>query len=130
MQSKTAIKLTTARYYTPSGRSIQAKGIVPDVVVEETPNGARFKRIREADLERHLGGDEPAAVEEKPAKPKDDKSAKAKDEKAKDEKAPKARERDAIDDDAPFVPIEYGGKNDYQLAQAVNLLKALHVLKR
>jgi carboxyl-terminal processing protease len=41
--NNTAIKLTTARYYTPSGRSIQAKGITPDIVVEET-----------ADLERHL----------------------------------------------------------------------------
>ena len=39
LPGNTAIKLTTARYYTPDGRSIQAKGIVPDIVVEETPNG-------------------------------------------------------------------------------------------
>ncbi|MCU0940184.1 MAG: S41 family peptidase, partial [Burkholderiaceae bacterium] len=37
--SPAAIKLTTARYYTPSGRSIQAKGIVPDLPVEDTPEG-------------------------------------------------------------------------------------------
>jgi carboxyl-terminal processing protease len=37
LPGNTAIKLTTARYFTPSGRSIQAKGIVPDIVVEETP---------------------------------------------------------------------------------------------
>ena len=50
-----AIKLTTARYYTPNGRSIQAKGIVPDLVVEDTPEG-NFSgfNVREADLMRHL----------------------------------------------------------------------------
>ncbi len=50
-----AIKLTTARYYTPSGRSIQAKGIVPDLAVEDTPEG-NFSgfNVREADLMRHL----------------------------------------------------------------------------
>ncbi len=50
-----AIKLTTARYYTPSGRSIQAKGIVPDLTVEDTAEGnfAGFN-VREADLMRHL----------------------------------------------------------------------------
>ena len=125
LQGKSAIKLTTARYFTPSGRSIQAKGIAPDLVVEETPNGARFKRIREADLDRHLEGDDTPSADEKPAKPKDDKAAKA-----KDDKGAKAKDKDKIDEDAPFVPIELGGKNDYQLAQAVNLLKALHVLKR
>ena len=48
----TALKITTARYYTPSGRSIQAKGIVPDVMVDETENGSPFAvlRTREADL--------------------------------------------------------------------------------
>jgi carboxyl-terminal processing protease len=52
-----AIKLTTARYYTPSGRSIQASGIVPDVVVptrqfKEQEDG--FKRLKENDLAGHL----------------------------------------------------------------------------
>ena len=48
----TALKITTARYYTPSGRSIQAKGIVPDVLVDETAEGSPFAalRTREADL--------------------------------------------------------------------------------
>ena len=49
------IKLTTARYYTPSGRSIQAEGIQPDVVYEAGGlAGADAERTREADLERHL----------------------------------------------------------------------------
>jgi carboxyl-terminal processing protease len=50
-----ALRLTTARYYTPSGRSIQAKGIEPDVLVEQTKDGKnRFPTVREADLPRHL----------------------------------------------------------------------------
>src|SRR6202162_3739957 len=55
--NNTAIKLTTARYYTPSGRSIQAKGIVPDVVVED-PTAPTTGRLREADLEKHLLNDQ------------------------------------------------------------------------
>src|SRR6185436_18254979 len=49
----TAIKLTTARYYTPNGRSIQAKGIVPDIAVDESTLSIPG-RLREADLEKHL----------------------------------------------------------------------------
>jgi carboxyl-terminal processing protease len=52
-----AVKLTTARYFTPSGRSIQAEGIVPDIIVERAeirPYNFR-QRVREADLEGHLG---------------------------------------------------------------------------
>ena len=50
-----ALRLTTARYYTPSGRSIQAKGIEPDIAVEQTKDGkSRFPVIREADLRGHL----------------------------------------------------------------------------
>ena len=54
-----AIKLTTARYFTPNGRSIQAQGIVPDILVERAkvttiPSG---RRITEADLNGHLDND-------------------------------------------------------------------------
>lgn len=52
-----AIKLTTARYFTPSGRSIQASGIVPDVLVEQRefkPKEQSFSRIKENDLPGHL----------------------------------------------------------------------------
>jgi carboxyl-terminal processing protease len=50
------IKLTTARYFTPSGRSIQAQGIVPDILVEraEIKTIASPRRLTEADLSRHL----------------------------------------------------------------------------
>src|SRR6266542_3281017 len=55
--NNTAIKLTTARYYTPSGRSIQAKGITPDIVIED-PTTPTTGRLREADLEKHLLNDQ------------------------------------------------------------------------
>ena len=63
--NNTAIKLTTARYYTPSGRSIQAKGITPDVIVEEP--GAAQARVREADLQRHLGNGQDKDAEKQAA---------------------------------------------------------------
>jgi carboxyl-terminal processing protease len=98
----TAIKLTTARYYTPDGRSIQAKGITPDIVVEEATiaeGEASAARVREADLQRHL-----RSVEEAQTPP-----AAAPDEL----KAP-----------------EIVSKNDYQLNQALNLLKGLQIIGR
>jgi len=53
-----AVKLTTARYYTPSGRSIQAEGIEPDIALArvklESLEKAEFKPVKEADLSRHL----------------------------------------------------------------------------
>ena len=57
--NNTAIKLTTARYYTPNGRSIQAKGIVPDILVEDpsTAGMDNVFRLRESDLDKHLTND-------------------------------------------------------------------------
>jgi carboxyl-terminal processing protease len=53
-----ALKLTTAKYYTPKGRSIHAVGINPDIVVKlETKNGREVPVIREKDLEQHLKGE-------------------------------------------------------------------------
>jgi len=54
--NNSAIKLTTARYYTPNGRSIQAKGIEPDVAVDD--GSPQRMAMREADLDRHLAGDD------------------------------------------------------------------------
>src|SRR2546425_7338577 len=74
--NNTAIKLTTARYYTPGGRSIQALGITPDLIVEDPSDTATATRVREADLQRHLENGkakiekaEPAAPRAKPAAP-------------------------------------------------------------
>ena len=117
LTSNTAIKLTTARYYTPSGRSIQAKGIVPDIVVEETANGSSGPRLREADLERHLENDKEKDKEAAPPKPQTKAPAKgkpAKDEPEEEDKQPR---------------FEIASKNDYQLNQALNLLKGLQIMQ-
>jgi carboxyl-terminal processing protease len=121
----TAIKLTTARYYTPSGNSIQAKGITPDVVVEEAVVSEADKTaalgVREADLEGHLVNDkEPEA---KPAAPPVKLQTPEKPPAGKPDKGGKAKE------DKPDTP-ELASRNDYQLTQAVNLLKGLQIMLR
>src|SRR5205807_2118502 len=61
-----ALRLTTARYYTPSGRSIQASGIVPDVAVAESAdeqNTSKLDHISEANLPGHLTGEAGAKKE-------------------------------------------------------------------
>jgi len=117
LPGNTAIKLTTARYYTPSGRSIQAKGIEPDIVVEDTPNGDRFKRLREADLERHLDNDRDTT----PAK--ETKSTKSP---AKDKQK---NGNDREDPEKETAVPELASKDDYQLGQAINLLKGLQIMQ-
>jgi carboxyl-terminal processing protease len=68
LDGDSAIRLTTARYYTPNGRSIQATGITPDIVVEDTrvPRGTvhKPKGIREENLPRHLEKSAPAEEED------------------------------------------------------------------
>ncbi|AJP47548.1 peptidase S41 [Rugosibacter aromaticivorans] len=123
LSNNTAIKLTTARYYTPSGRSIQAKGITPDIVVEETANGEAHDRLREADLERHLENDKDKSADVKTESKLDKPENKPH---AKNGKKNKTDE----EDDVARAPIEFASKDDYQLSQAVNLLKALQILKR
>ncbi len=114
LSAQTAIKLTTARYYTPNGNAIQAKGITPDILVEESPNGASRERLREADLDRHLVNDKDKEAEKAPAR----KEEKVKSKEGEGEPAP-----------AP-APFEIASKNDYQLNQALNLLKALRVVQK
>ena len=100
--NQSAIKLTTARYYTPSKRSIQAEGIVPDIllddikIAEKENNG--FKRLKEADLSGHLEND-------------NGKNAKLKDN----------------DKDSDKTSGNLASK-DYPVYEALNLLKGLHLL--
>ena len=117
LAGNTAIKLTTARYYTPNGRSIQAKGIEPDIVIEETANGASSPRLREADLERHLENDKEAAPA---AKPQTKNGAKG--------KPPQKEPKDEGEEEMKPA-FELASKSDYQLGQAVNLLKGLQILQ-
>ncbi|MDD2741056.1 MAG: S41 family peptidase [Rhodocyclaceae bacterium] len=120
LPGNSAIKLTTARYYTPDGRSIQAKGIVPDIIVEESPNGngSAQPRLREADLERHLSNDrEKEAPKETPKEVNKQSKPTTKD-KGKDEG----------DEDAP-TRLEYASKTDHQFQQALNLLKGMQIMQ-
>ena len=113
----TGLKLTTARYYTPSGKSIQAKGILPDVMVDETEEGNLFAalRTREADLEKHLNSGQGTEVKD------------ATREKAREE----ARKRLEEESKKPLadrkVP-EFVSDKDFQLVQALNQLKGRPVL--
>ncbi|TFW22145.1 S41 family peptidase [Massilia arenosa] len=106
----TAVKLTTARYYTPKNRSIQARGIVPDLMVDETPDGDGLNalRVREVDLDKHLSN---VVTPE---------TAKAKRDELEESQLAKAVER-------ARKPIEFGSKDDFQLAQALNHFKGLPV---
>jgi carboxyl-terminal processing protease len=67
---KVGLKLTVARYYTPSGRSIQERGITPDIVVEEgrVPAAREEARRREKDLDRHFKGEGGSVPAEAPAR--------------------------------------------------------------
>ena len=98
-----ALKLTTARYYTPNGTSIQAKGITPDIELDDVQVSKKedngFKRTKEKDLTRHLinGDGEEESSSKKDSKDKDSKLVLAKD--------------------------------DYALYEALNLLKGLSLVK-
>ena len=104
----TALKITTARYYTPSGRSIQAKGILPDVLIDDTLEGSPYAilRTREADLEKHLNSGQGAEVKD-PAREKAREAALKRLE--EESKKPVAERR---------LP-EFGSDKDFQLIQAL-----------
>ena len=118
LTNEKAIKLTTARYYTPNGKSIQAEGIIPDIWVDRskvTPAKSNPWRIKEKDLPKHLEGDSDGSK----------------------------LETDFDDSDNPVLmdpdssePPSYYSNNmelairDYQLNEALTLLKGLHILNR
>jgi len=119
MNNGSAIKLTTARYYTPNGRSIQAKGIEPDLHVGDGSDESNY--LHEADLRGHLsnpsGGNKPS--EQKANESSSPDAAKAKDEALKKSEEQAFAERKG--------PIEPTSKEDIQFQQAMNVLKGLPV---
>jgi len=100
ISSKTAVKLTTALYFTPEGRSIQAKGITPDIIVKniEFNSFEEEKMIKESDLQGHIKNS--------------DKNSQHKG---------SANDNDNDNDNDKL-------KNDYQLSEAINLLKGLNII--
>jgi carboxyl-terminal processing protease len=113
----TGLKITTSRYYTPSGKSIQAKGIVPDVMVDDTEEGSPYAalRTREADLGKHLASGQGEEVKDTAR------------EQARDE-ALKRLEEESRKPVAERRPPEFGSEKDFQLMQALNQLKGRPVL--
>ena len=111
-----AIKLTTARYYTPSGRSIQAEGIEPDVPLARVKlasiDAENFKPVKESDLSRHL---ENANGNEKQAKP--DQKAKMIENETGEEKTEKNAQ--------PKADVM-----DYPMQEALTLLKGVSIFKK
>ena len=110
LNNGTAIKLTTARYFTPKGRSIQAKGITPDIVVSQATiqedDESKFQ-VSEKDLSRALDTDNQSDNSEQLV---DDSTNNAENE--------------------PVQPNSIVNPNDYQLNQALNLIKALNITNK
>jgi len=101
MEQQTAVKLTTALYYTPSGRSIQAEGIEPDIKLENVKvsvNESKFDRLKEADLSKHLTNGE-----------------------KKGKGGDKGNDK-ASEDEKPLA------STDYPLSEALNLLKGMNLM--
>lgn len=124
----TGLKLTTARYYTPGGKSIQAKGIVPDVMVDETPEGNLFAalRTREADLTKHLTNGSEAKAGEAPMTDAQRAAEQQRDQER--EQARKRLEEESKKNPGQRLVPEFGSDKDFQLQQALNKLKGRPVL--
>ncbi|MCE1226200.1 MAG: S41 family peptidase, partial [Geobacteraceae bacterium] len=112
LSDESGLRLTTARYFTPKGRSIQAKGITPDIAVEQMEMPKETTRresmfIREKDLENHFENTDG-------------------DKKADDKKEAKDTAKDSADTKKTIDPL----KVDYQLVRALDLLKGWDILKK
>ena len=120
-----AMRLTTARYYTPSGRSIQAEGIEPDIVVEP----AKIQKINEgltqheADLRGALKNTDPGAKPATPAPANQNQPAKPNDGSSQNQAAPSDQTGTV---DASVI----GTTEDYQLARAIDMLRGVALFGR
>jgi carboxyl-terminal processing protease len=124
------LKLTIARYYTPSGRSIQEKGVHPDIILEEFDpkllQQAKIKMdsFRERDLKGHMVNTDEEAGGPKEFK-KEELEALSKDGKKKDK-----GDHSSSKDDDDMIPVKANPKEDYQVKQALTSLKSYEVFKK
>src|SRR5262245_56599109 len=116
--NNTAIKLTTARYYTPNGRSIQARGIMPDIPPDDGVGAQAGVRLREADLTKHL-------TDERKEDPKATAEAAAK----QYNFTPAPRPKDTDEKLLKPQPGEIVSPHDYELNQAMAFLKSRDSVK-
>ncbi|HET6489668.1 MAG TPA: S41 family peptidase [Syntrophales bacterium] len=119
LEDGSALKLTTAKYFTPNGRSIQAEGIKPDIVVElirptEGPENADTQMLREKDLRGHIKGDQEDVKKPVESKPKEE------------VKKPSESQSQGKDQDKEKTDLQ----RDNQLKSAVDILKSWEVFKR
>ncbi len=111
LSNNTAIKLTTARYYTPNGQSIQAKGITPDILDEDTSNNSRL--LREVDLNRHLSNGQEEIIGKNTASEEENGQSSEEPKNKKDKKKKKNG------------PVEFGSSDDLLLTKAIDHLKSV-----
>lgn len=119
LTNETAVKMTTARYYTPSGRSIQADGIHPDIVIENIVVSAAenngLNGVREVDLSRHLSSTEEQLQEQQEEMMDEE-----------DNSAADVAPTKEITDEEKELPLAL---RDYPLSQALNLLKGMNLIQ-
>lgn len=125
LKDGSALKLTIARYYTPSGRSIQAEGIKPDITVKERSlskmSEGSHSRIKEKDLKNHISADPTADVKKK---------SENKDESNTEEERP----NDPADDPTDIGDIPLPGRSESEIIEALvtkdnQVIRALEILK-
>jgi carboxyl-terminal processing protease len=125
LEDGSALRLTTARYFTPKGRSIQAKGIEPDIVVRDgrEPREGHPGAIREKDIQHHLKGE----GEEETGEPTGGKTPPADGKRMKKEEPEKGKS--GLQPPAPALEGKKGEEKDIQLERAVDLLKGWEIFK-
>lgn len=129
LENKSGLKLTVARYYTPNGRSIQSKGITPDIEVDRLDvammeKAKKGKALREADLEGHIRGENEKDKEQQLESEAEEGGKITKGDDDKNEKRPltsKDGKKLRLDDPKELM------KTDFQLQQAFSYLKAWHI---
>ncbi len=130
------LKLTIARYYTPSGRSIQEKGVQPDITLDEYDpkllTQARLKPdpFRERDLKGHMiNTDEDSSVKEFKKEELETLNKESKDKKKTNDKGEKSSDKSSKEDEE-MIPLKMNPKEDYQVRQALTALKSFEIFKK
>ncbi|MBV8260188.1 MAG: peptidase S41, partial [Paraburkholderia sp.] len=121
MTADTALRLTTAYYYTPSGRSIQNKGIRPDIAVDQYSDGDPDDALvtREVDYQNHLANtQDPDEKKEQEVREQERMDMLRQLEEQNDKKTPDQRQKDR-----ERKPVEFGSTDDFMLQQALNKLQ-------
>jgi carboxyl-terminal processing protease len=127
------LRMTTARYYTPNGRSIQATGITPDVEVpfvnsnDKTKSSSPSAPIKEADLKNHIPNPDQVQESNQPSEQKTEKEQPpaASDKPDNGEKIVKKPETSVVSDASDNIEIQL--EKDNQLRSALNILKSLKI---